>query len=209
MSLARWESYVLNKFRIVPKYHGGPTRTDFHGPYVNLLQFLFPFSGNGNYDVAARYEPTPPPSPYFRYEILFKNKPVMLLDIKGPGDLQYNSKRQGAIRHIQQRVKDLARQYHIVITLFHTTLTASDFILAECPLPVLHAVSAFGNRVCFCKVYRDQPRDIQPPFVPAPEGTMNLTPQEFWDYDVLEKEEETRKRFRSIAREIRRACRAL
>lgn len=108
MSLARWESFVLNKFRIVPKY---PTRTDYHGPYGNLLLYLFPFGGNGDYDVAGRYEPEPPPSPYFRYEILFKNKPVMLLDIKGPGDLQYNSKRQGAIRHIQQRVKDLARQY--------------------------------------------------------------------------------------------------
>jgi len=38
---------------------------------------------------------------------------------------------------------------------------------------------------------------------------MNSTPRELWNYDVLEKEGETRKKFKSIAKEIKQACRAL
>ena len=36
-----------------------------------------------------------------------------MLDLKGPGDFQYSSKRQEAILQIQQRIKDLSREYYI------------------------------------------------------------------------------------------------
>ncbi|KAF8269254.1 hypothetical protein EI94DRAFT_1725634 [Lactarius quietus] len=177
-----WEYHVLRQFQMLPK---NPTRGAFHGPYNKLMYSLFPLESD--YLVAARYETAGTgPSPYFRYEILFKDTtPVMMLELKRPGDLQYGSKRQEAILQIQQRLKDLR---------------------PRCPLPVLHVVSAFGTRLCFCKAHSNRP--IQPTFNLADaKGVTDLAPQEYWDCDILEKDGE--KRFKAMVREIKKACAAL
>jgi hypothetical protein len=68
---------------------------------------------------------------YFRFTIFYKNTiPVLTLELKGPGDLHYSSKRQEAIQEVQRRLKDLGRQYYYyLITKFFlsTMLTASLF----------------------------------------------------------------------------------
>lgn len=85
-------------------------------------------------------------------------------------------------------------------------LTASDSILAKCPLPELHAVCIFGTKLCFCKMDRNQ--TMQPSFMDArPEGTTDLTPLKYWDCDILEEEGE--KRFKAMVEEIKQACEAL
>lgn len=84
-------------------------------------------------------------------------------------------------------------------------LTPSDSI-TECPLPELHAVCAFGTRLCFCKL--DLNQSMQPSFMDAhPEGTTDLAPQKYWDCDILEEEGE--KRFKTMVEEIKQACVAL
>ena len=102
-----WESQVLRTFRMVPK---NPSRSEFHGAYTKLMCSFFP---GDDYIVFPRFTPGPDPSPYFRLDILFKEKPVLMLDLKGPGDFQYSSKRQEAILQIQQRIKDFSREYYI------------------------------------------------------------------------------------------------
>jgi hypothetical protein len=84
-------------------------------------------------------------------------------------------------------------------------LTVSDSI-AECPLPELHAVSAFGARLCFFRV--DHNQSIQPSFVRThSEGTTDLALQKYWECDF--RQEEGEKRFKTIAEEIKQACVAL
>ena len=82
-------------------------------------------------------------------------------------------------------------------------LTVSDSIAAsEGPLPELHAVSAFGTRLCFFKV--DHNQSIRPFFIAThPEVTPDLpvTPQKYWDCDS--RNEQGEKRFKAIAKEIK------
>jgi hypothetical protein len=87
-----------------------------------------------------------------------------------------------------------------------TVLTAFDSI-ADCPLPVLHGVSAFGTKFCFYRMHRDQ--TIQPSlssFIPLHPGWTRAAPQERWDCDIFEEEGE--KRFKSMVEEIKQACAA-
>ena len=88
-------------------------------------------------------------------------------------------------------------------------LTISDSIADNgCPLPALHAVSAFGTRLCFFKV--DHNQSIRPSFIAAhPEVTPDLpvTPQKYWDCDI--RKEEGEKRIKTIAKEIKKAYEAL
>jgi hypothetical protein len=84
-------------------------------------------------------------------------------------------------------------------------LTVSDSI-AECPIPELHAVSAFGARLCFFKV--DHNQTIHRSFIGThSEGTTDLARQKYWDCDI--RGEEGEKRFKSMAEEIKQACAAL
>jgi hypothetical protein len=98
-----WKHYILREFQMVPKY---PSRGHFHGPYNKLLYTLF---ADVNYTVAPRSKPGPRPSPYFRLDVLFKEKPVLTLDLNEPSGLEYTSDCQEAIQKIQRRIKDLRR----------------------------------------------------------------------------------------------------
>lgn len=108
-----WKRYILRDFRrMVPK---NPSRFDFFGPYINIMYSLFP---DPDYTVATRFKSgRQPPPDYAQVDILFKYKPVLMLDLNVPGDLRHSSKRQEAIQTIQQRIKVLRRQCYI-ITIF-------------------------------------------------------------------------------------------
>ena len=90
-------------------------------------------------------------------------------------------------------------------------LTVSDSIAAsEGPLPELHAVSAFGTKLCFFKV--DHNQSIRPTFIathPKVTPDLLLTPnlKKYWGCDI--RKEEGEKKFKAIAKEIKRAYEAL
>ena len=105
-----WDKYTLRLFGMIPK---DPDRFDFHGPYNRLLFSLFPIELDA-YMVAPYWKPDAYPAPFFRFDILHNNKPVLLLELKEPGDLQYSSKRQEGILQIQDRLRNLGRQYYLV-----------------------------------------------------------------------------------------------
>jgi hypothetical protein len=104
----RWERYVLRDFRMVRK---DLSRGPFHGPYNKLMYSAFP---GADYTVAPRFKSGPDPSPNFRLDVLFKKKPVLTLDLKGPGDFEDSSKRYEAIEQIERRINKLTRQYYII-----------------------------------------------------------------------------------------------
>ena len=103
---------------MVPK---DPERSDFHAAYNKLLFSLFPM--DDPYLIAPLWKPDAYPAPYFRFEITHDFKPILLLELKEPGDLKYSSKRQEGIRQVQDRLRNLARQYYLVC--FRTMLTTS------------------------------------------------------------------------------------
>ena len=88
-------------------------------------------------------------------------------------------------------------------------LTAFNSI-AECPLPEVHAVSAFGTRLSFWKADHDQViKPSLPSLVAHPEATTtDMVPQKFWDCDILG-EEGLNKGFKSLVKKIKRDCKAL
>jgi hypothetical protein len=102
----RWERYVLRDFRMVRK---DLSRGPFHGPYNKLMYSVFPGT---DYTVAPRFKSGPDPS-HFRLDVLFKQKPVLTLNLKGPGEFEDSSKRHEAMQEIEERIKELTRQYYI------------------------------------------------------------------------------------------------
>lgn len=82
---------------------------------------------------------------------------------------------------------------------FCTVLTTFDSI-ADCPLPILHGVSAFGTGLRFYQVHHDKPSHI----LSHPNCAVGRVPAEYWDCDLLEKEGE--EKFRTMVKEIKDAC---
>jgi len=161
-----------------------PSEADFHGPYNKLLCTLFP--GNTDFTVFPRYEQGSfeSPNPRYLFDVLHDDRLAFMLEYKAPRYYQFGSERDDADLKLRQRMEDLR---------------------SECPLPVLHGVSAFGTRLCFYKMEHNQP--IHPPFIRDPESlTLRVTgtaPRKRWDCDILNENGE--KRFKSMVEEIKQA----
>ncbi|KAF8332513.1 hypothetical protein F5887DRAFT_996703 [Amanita rubescens] len=144
-----WPAIVLRKFAKVP---AAASVADFPGPYNILLYSLFP--PNTNFMVA----------------------PLLVLQLKAPGDLQSRSTREASDRQIRTRMTNLS---------------------VRCPIPVLHGISAMGTRLCFYTKPRYDA--ILPQQIPANTGTMTDTaPPERWNCDLLEREGEKIKKACSV-----------
>jgi hypothetical protein len=158
-----WTNKIIRSFQTVPI---NSSETDFHGPYNKLLHALFPL--DTDYTVVPDYVPGLVESldPIFRYEVLFENKTVFMLDIKPPGQLRYMSELEEADQHIRRRLEDL-KGWLISLIFFRggggTVLTTSFNSTEYSPMPVLHAVSTFGTRLCFYKMCRGQPIEVLNP----------------------------------------------
>ena len=86
----------------------------------------------------------------------------------------------------------------------HSILNSTEYS----PMPVLHAVSAFGTTLCFYKMCRDQPSEARPiPVRPELRFDMDATPQERWDINILE--DEGKMIFESVVKEIKQAYSSL
>ena len=78
--------------------------------------------------------------------------------------------------------------------------------IGDCPLPVLHAISAMGTQLCFYHKARNQP--IVPLRIPAhPELETDTSPEARWDCNILEEEGE--QKFKRVVDEIKQGCAAL
>ncbi|KZT08512.1 uncharacterized protein LAESUDRAFT_724020 [Laetiporus sulphureus 93-53] len=177
-----WPAKVVRQFEKVP---ANPSEADFHGPYNKLLYTLFPPDTDFMVDFQYVRGPWEAADLVFMFEVVFEDKPVFILELKPPGHLRYPSMRKAADRQIRSRIRDLCD---------------------NCPLPVLHAVSAFGTRLCFYR--KPQGRAMEPPSIAAdPELETDTAPRERWDCDILE--EEGARRFQAVVEEIKQACAAL
>lgn len=173
-----WAKTILSQFQMISK---NPSRAEFHGPYNKILYSLFP--ADTDFTVFPRFVPDRDSAPLrrFGYEVQFDDRPVFLLELKRPGDLRYNLKRREADQEIRESMEALR---------------------GECPLPVLHAVSAFGTGLCFYKMHHNQPIERLDSPIPA-HPKRAAVPQECWAIDILEKEGE--ERFKSVVEEIKAA----
>ena len=102
-----WPPRILAGFAKLPD---APSEADFYGPYNKLLYTLFPPSSE--FTVVPQYLPGSRESAEFivMFEVMFADKPVLVLEVKSPARLQYTSTREDADLQIRIRIRDLARQ---------------------------------------------------------------------------------------------------
>ncbi len=99
-----WPTLVVRQFEKVP---ATPTEADFHGPYNKLLYTLFP--ANTAFTVVPQFMPTSRESADFLiyFEVMLEDRPVLIVELKSPGDLRYASKREAADKQIRGHIRDL------------------------------------------------------------------------------------------------------
>ncbi|EMD38600.1 hypothetical protein CERSUDRAFT_49068 [Gelatoporia subvermispora B] len=178
-----WPDKVLRQFQAVPP---NPLQSDFHGPYNKLLNTLFP--PDTDFTVVPQYlQPVSSRVSDFivSFEVFLQNRPVFILELKPPTHLTFISTRHAADRQIRERLSDLAGQ---------------------CPIPMLHAVSAMGTRLCFYSLDTTDPNaNILPLAIQRhPTRVSDTAPAERWDCDVLDAQGEAR--LLAVVEEIKQAC---
>ena len=82
-------------------------QAEYHGAYDKLLNTLFPT--HDDFTVRPSYMPGLRSSADFllTYQLFHKYKPVLVLEIKRPGDLPSDTKRRMANDQIRGRLKDM------------------------------------------------------------------------------------------------------
>ncbi|KAL6308958.1 hypothetical protein BKA93DRAFT_724946 [Sparassis latifolia] len=178
-----WPNRVLAQFALVPP---NSRENEYYGPYNKLLNYLFP--PDSPYTVVPQYL-QPASAKGIEYVVLFEivveNRPIFILEVKEPVDLEYVSARESADDQIRHCIEDL---------------------VGRCPIPTLHAVSAMGTRLCF---YRQDTGPGAGPILPIgiarhPERVNDVARAERWDCDILDPEGEAR--FRAVVEEIKVGC---
>jgi hypothetical protein len=99
---------VIRQFQTIPP---NPIESDFHGAYNKLLYTLFP--PDTDFTVVPQYlKPASLKSSDYivTFEIFLEDKPVFILQLKKPADLDLISSRQAADVQIRERLRDLAGQ---------------------------------------------------------------------------------------------------
>ncbi|KAJ7656644.1 hypothetical protein B0H17DRAFT_360270 [Mycena rosella] len=179
--MADWPDSVLRRFHAVPP---NPRENDFYGPWNKLLSYLFPPASDFTVVPQSYLLSTSRETADFvvEYEILYNNVPVLIVEIKPPGNLRLPTAREEADIQIRRRIRDLSE---------------------DCLLPTLHAVSAFGTQVAFYRMATGH--QIIPERIP-PDPTLltDTAPLHWWSCDVLQ--DEGRRKFRSMVTEIEQAC---
>lgn len=180
-AMAPWPSDISRLFLSLP---ANPSESDFYAPYNKLLSTLFPV------DTAFTVAPQPhlvadsgnSITILVEYVVFYEDKPVFILEITNPSKLRLLSAREDGDNQIRRRIRDLR---------------------ATCPLPTLHAVSAFGTKLCFYNAKAGW--SIAPPKIPPHAELMSDTaPQSRWDCDLTE--DEGAIRLKEVVNEIRNQC---
>ena len=104
-----WPEKVIRQFQTIPV---NPISSDFHGAYNKLLYTLFP--PDTDFTVVPQYlKPASSKSSdhiVTSFEVFLEKKPVFILQLKKPADLDLISTRQAADVLIRERLGDLAGQ---------------------------------------------------------------------------------------------------
>lgn len=103
-----WPDKVIRQFQTIPP---NPIENAFHGPYNKLLNTLF--LPDSDFTVVPQYlKPASLKQADYivTFEIFLENKPVFILVLKKPADLDFISWRQAADVQIRERLGDLAGQ---------------------------------------------------------------------------------------------------
>ncbi|KAH9164908.1 hypothetical protein EDB89DRAFT_2116187 [Lactarius sanguifluus] len=187
---------ALTSSRICCAIPANCKESDFHGPYNKLLnynlppdtdfivvplvvpQYLKAASGYGYlYGYVADF--------IVSFEIRLENKPVLIVQLKGPTAIQHISTRAEADDQIRGRIIDLAE---------------------HCPLDTLHAVSAFGTRLCFYSLdVENRGARIDPRRIDGdPDMVNDYAPAVRWSRDVLEASGEDK--LLAVIDEIKAGC---
>jgi len=177
-----WPEKVCRQFQLIRRPH--PSQTDFHGAYNKLLYALFPV--DTDFTIVPQFlEPGWPQTAdfnvTFELQVVVYNKPVLILHLKAPDSLNIVSARAAADAQIRQRMADLSNQ---------------------CPISTLHAISAFGNRLCFYRLDTTiADADILPLAIPRhPTRVTDTAPAQRWDCVVTTVDGEAK--LRAIVYEI-------
>ncbi|KAF9531424.1 hypothetical protein CPB83DRAFT_849006 [Crepidotus variabilis] len=177
-----WPLPIIRQFAKIPV---NPTEADFHGVYNKLLYTLFP--ADSAFTVAPQFMPASPESAEcdFYFDVMHEDRIVFIVHLRSPGDIRYVSKRELADKQIRNRIRDL---------------------LDDCPIPVLHAISAIGTQLCF---FTKRINERVNPLAIPPDNTYenDTAPRERWNYNVLE--EAGVQKLRDVVEEIKEACAAL
>lgn len=121
-----WPEKVIRQFQSIPP---NPIEGDFHGAYNKLLNILFP--PDSDFTVVPQYlKPASLKSADYivTFEIILENKPVFILELKKPADLNFISMRQAADVQIRERLGDLAGQLRTFWRGWGTNLIMSSAI---------------------------------------------------------------------------------
>ncbi|KAJ6486510.1 hypothetical protein C8R47DRAFT_1128647, partial [Mycena vitilis] len=129
-----WPDSILRRFTAVP---ANPRENDLYGPWNKLLTYVFPPASDFTVAPQSYLLSTSRETADFavEYEILYNNVPVLIVEIKPPGNLRLPSAREEVDNQIRRRLRDLS---------------------VDCLLPTLHAVSAFGTQLAFYRKAKDQ-----------------------------------------------------
>jgi hypothetical protein len=178
--MSPWPSEIRNCFVFVKPQ----LESDFTpAAYNKLLNTLFPVDTPYTvFPQVHRHEDHTLPSARTTFTVYYKNNPVFLLDLHTQANLARTSAREAADEHIRMHVRDL---------------------LPYCPLPKLHALSAFGTRLAFYTVTSGSailPAKAAPNEFP----TTGATPADWWDGDLLEDGGATK--LKEVVDEIRTQC---
>ena len=199
---AAWPDKVMRQFWSIPT---NPDESDFHGVYNKLLYTLFP--PDSDYTVVPKYlKPGSLPSPdrIMTFEVVLEHHPVLILQLKNPGDIHIVSAREMADFQIRQRMVDLRGKPSFVLLLY--TFTKWNGNPEYCPLPTLNGISAMGTALCFYSLdTKNQNAAIRPLGIAQYSIQISDTaPKDRWYLDVLTVEGETK--FRTVVEEIKQAC---
>ena len=83
-------------------------------------------------------------------------------------------------------------------------------MLATCPLPTLHAISAFGTKLCLyktCPGHSDPSYILADPRLDIETKGKKLVPEECWQTDILDKDGE--RVVKGVAQDIKEMLRSL
>ena len=100
-----WPPNILGQFKLIPI---NPQEADFYGSYNKLLNYLFPI--DSPFTVVPQYlkHGSSLTSDYIvTFEIFLATRPVFILELKTPMDINYVSTRQLANEQIRRRLGDL------------------------------------------------------------------------------------------------------
>jgi len=202
-----WSSKITRAFATI---QGGDNihENQYYGPYNKLLYTIFP--ADTDFAVSPNYLPPNDDDGgadfTMSFELTFRQRPVLILEVKPPQHLLFHLKRETADTHIRCHLIDLSGAWCCYRSR-PRDLTTNFLLSGLAALPVLYGISAIGTRLCFYE-FEKGPRRMTPQRIPSDhQSVVDVAPREQWNCDILESDGE--QRLRALATQITEACERL